>query len=88
VLLAGIHAVLTGCFQMALALRLRRYKQFKLLLSISALIAMSVGALFLMNQAEPPRLISLWLSGFELAYGVIVIAFARALYAEAQHGQT
>jgi hypothetical protein len=47
-----------------------------------------VGALFLLHQAEPPRLISLWLSGFELTYGVIVIAFARALHAEAQRGQT
>jgi hypothetical protein len=44
------------------------------------LIAISVGALFLTHQAEPPRLISLWMSCFELIYGVFVIGFARALY--------
>jgi hypothetical protein len=87
-LLAGLHAIGTGCFQACLAFKLQRYQRFKMLLSISALIAVSVGALFLLHQAEPPRLISLWLSGFELTYGVIVIAFARALHAEAQRGQT
>jgi len=87
-LLAGLHAVGTGGFQAFLALRLHRYKQFKVLLSISALIAVSVGALFFLHQSEPPRVISLWLSGFELTYGVIVLAFARALHAEAQRGQT
>jgi hypothetical protein len=49
---------------------------------------MSVGALFLLHQAEPPRVVSLWLSVFELTYGVIVLAFAWALHAEAQRGQT
>ena len=87
-LLAGIHAVGTGCFQAFFALRLHRYKQSKILLSISALIAMTAGAAFLMHQAEPPRLISLWLSGFELIYGGIVIAFAYALRTEALHEQT
>jgi len=83
-LLAGLHAVGTGCFQACLALKLHLYKRFKLLLSISALIAISVGALFLTHQAEPPRLIALWMSGFELIYGVIVVAFARALYLQGQ----
>ena len=87
-LLAGVHALITGCFQIAFAFKLHRYKQFRMLLGISALIAMSVGTLFLTHQAEPPRLISLFLSGFELIYGVIVVAFAWALHAEAKCGQT
>ena len=86
-LLAGLHAVSTGCFQIVLALKLHRYKPFGRLLSISALIAVCVGAAFLMHQAEPPRLISFWLSGFELIYGVVVIAFAWALHREAQQAQ-
>jgi uncharacterized membrane protein HdeD (DUF308 family) len=87
-LLAGIHAVGAGCFQIVLALKLHRYKRFRMLLGISALIALSVGILFLTHQAESPRLISLLLSGFELTYGLIVLAFAWALHAEAQQGQT
>jgi len=87
-LLAGLHAVGAGCFQGVLAFRLQHYQRFKALLSVSALVAIGVGAFFLLHQAEPPRLISLWLSGFELAYGVIVIAFAWALHREAQRGLT
>jgi uncharacterized membrane protein HdeD (DUF308 family) len=87
-LLAGLHAVSAGCFQIVLALRLHRYRQFKILLSVSGLIAVSVGAAFLMHQTESPRLISLWLSGFELMYGFVVVGFARALHAEVQRGMT
>jgi len=83
-LLAGIHAIGAGCFQAVLAFKLQRYQRFKVLLSISALAALSMGTFFLCHQAETPRLISLWLSCFELAYGVIVIGFAWALHAEAQ----
>jgi hypothetical protein len=85
-LLAGLHAIGAGCFQAVLAFKLQRYQRFKVLLSISALVALSLGAFFLQHQSETPRLISLWLSCFELAYGVIVIAFALALHGEAQRG--
>jgi len=81
-LLAGVHALITGCFQIVLALKLHRYIRFRVLLGISALIAISIGIFFLTHQTEPLRVISFWLSGFELTYGMIVIAFAWALKAE------
>jgi len=87
-LLAGIHAAGAGCFQAFLALSLIRNQRFRTLLGVSALIAIGAGILFLTHLKEQPRLIALWMSGFELIYGVIVIAFARALHQETLQTKT
>ena len=82
-LLAGLHALGTGCFQGALALKLPHDRPYVLLLSASGVISLFVGIVFLMHHDEALRTITQWLSGFELFYGVVVITFARGLH---KHG--
>jgi hypothetical protein len=67
--LAGIHALGTGCNHL-----------FVRLLGGSALISFSAAAVFLLNRQEEVRTLTIWLSGFELLFGVVVLVFALALH--------
>jgi hypothetical protein len=44
------------------------------------LIALVAAALFLMNRDEEVRVLTLWLSGFELLFGAVLLVFARELH--------
>jgi len=85
-LLAGLHALGTGCFVVGLALKLRRHDAerdagfYLTLLCISAVVSFATGITFLANHTAELRPITHWLSLYELLYGLVVIAFARGLY--------
>jgi len=79
-LLAGLHAAGTGCFQAALAVKVRHDRPYVLLLSACAVVSLCAGVLFLTHHGDALRPIAHWLSGYELLYGIVVIAFARGLH--------
>jgi uncharacterized membrane protein HdeD (DUF308 family) len=78
--LAGIHALGTGCFQLGMVWKLRGNHLFVRLLGGSALISFAAAAVFLLNRQEEVRTLTIWLSGFELLFGVVVLVFALALH--------
>jgi uncharacterized membrane protein HdeD (DUF308 family) len=76
-LLAGIHALGAGCFQIALAIKLRADRPNLVLLTIAGLVSLCVGMLFLQHFHQAARPTTQTLSGFELFSGMIwsVLAF-------------
>ena len=77
--LAGIHAVGTGCFQFALAIKLRQNRGSLKLLARSGVIALAVGIGFLTHYHLPPRITTQVLSGYELFGGIVWMVFAFRL---------
>ena len=76
-LLAGIHALGAGCFQIALAIKLRAERSNLVLLTVAGLVSLCVGIVFLQHFHQAARPTTLTLSGFELFSGIIwsVLAF-------------
>ena len=76
-LLAGIHALGTGCFQTALAIKLREDRPNLLMLIVGGVFSLCVGAVFLEHFHQAARHTTQMLSGFELFCGIIwsVVAF-------------
>jgi uncharacterized membrane protein HdeD (DUF308 family) len=76
-LLAGIHALGTGCFQTALAIKLREDRPNLFLLIVGGVLSLCVGVVFLEHFHQAARPTTQMLSGFELFCGMIwsVLAF-------------
>ena len=76
-LLAGIHALGTGCFQTALAIKLREDRPNLLMLIVGGVFSLCVGAVFLAHFHQAARPTTQALSGYELVNGIIwsVLAF-------------
>jgi uncharacterized membrane protein HdeD (DUF308 family) len=79
-LLAGLHALIAGCFQAILALKLRHDRFCLTLLCLSAGISLCAGVAFLAHQNASTRALADWLAGLELFYGGILIVIALRLY--------
>jgi uncharacterized membrane protein HdeD (DUF308 family) len=79
--LAGLHATGNGCFQTALAVKLRAERSNMLLLSFAALVSLCIGAVFLLHFHQAARTTTQALSGFELFCGIIWIALSFKLRA-------
>ena len=77
--LAGIHAVGAGCFQFALAIKMRGDRGNLLLLAGAGVIALAVGAGLLTHYNLAPRFTTQVLSGFELFGGMVWMIFAFRL---------
>src|SRR5580698_7034177 len=71
--LAGLHALGNGCFQLALAMKLRREMANLLLLGLAGFISLAVGVLFLTHFNQAARATTQALSGFELFCGLVWI---------------
>jgi uncharacterized membrane protein HdeD (DUF308 family) len=78
-LLAGIHALGTGCFQAVMAFRLREDRPYWFRLAIAGVISLSVGIMFLAHLHQAARTTTQLLSGYELFYGITWIGFALRL---------
>jgi uncharacterized membrane protein HdeD (DUF308 family) len=78
-LLAGIHALGIGCFQAALAIKLRRDQPCLFLLALIGVISLGVGILFLAHTNQAARATTQALSAFELYCGIMWIGFAFRL---------
>lgn len=77
--LAGIHAVGNGCFQTALAIKLRENRPNLILLASAGVISVLIGIVFLTHYSQAPRVTTQALSGFELFCGIIWLVFAYRL---------
>jgi uncharacterized membrane protein HdeD (DUF308 family) len=78
--LAGIHAVGNGCFQSALAIKLRDNRLNLFLLASAGIISLCVGLVFLTHFNQPPRVTTQALAGFELFCGIVWMVFAYRLH--------
>ncbi len=78
-LLAGIHALVTGCFQLALAYKLRQDQPNWARIGIAGMISLAVGILFLLHIHQPARATAQILSGYQMFYGITWIGFAFRL---------
>jgi uncharacterized membrane protein HdeD (DUF308 family) len=76
-LLAGIHALGTGCFQLALAIKLRDDRPNMVLLMVGALLSLCVGAVFLAHIHQAARPTTQALAGYEFLNGIVwsILAF-------------
>jgi uncharacterized membrane protein HdeD (DUF308 family) len=76
-LLAGIHALGTGCFQTALAIKLREDRPNLFLLIVGGVLSLCVGVVFLEHFHQAARPTTQALAGYELLNGIIwsVLAF-------------
>jgi uncharacterized membrane protein HdeD (DUF308 family) len=70
-LLAGIHALGSGCFQIALAIKLRDDRPNCVLLTVGGLVSLCVGMVFLEHFHQSARPTTQALSAFELFSGFI-----------------
>ena len=77
--LAGIHALGNGCFQTALAVRMREERGCLSLLGLAGVISLCVGVFFLTHFNQPARPTTQELSGFELLSATTWIWFAFRL---------
>ena len=78
--LAGLHALGNGCFQIALAIKVRRHPAILLLFSLAGVISLAVGVLFLTHYSQAARATTQALSGFELFCGIVWIGLAFRLW--------
>ena len=78
--LAGFHGVGNGCFQTALAIKLRADRPILFLLASAGFISLCVGLFFLTHYNQAPRITTQALSGFELFCGIIWMVFAYRLH--------
>jgi uncharacterized membrane protein HdeD (DUF308 family) len=76
-LLAGIHALGTGCFQTALAIKLREDRPNLVMLIVGGVFSLCVGVVFLEHFHQAARPTTQALAGYELVNGIIwsVLAF-------------
>jgi uncharacterized membrane protein HdeD (DUF308 family) len=75
--LAGIHALGTGCFQVALAIKLRDDRPNLVMLIVGGVFSLCVGIVFLQHFHQAARPTTQALAGYELVNGIIwsVLAF-------------
>jgi uncharacterized membrane protein HdeD (DUF308 family) len=79
-LLAGVHAIISGCFIAALAIELRSQKLYAWTLVGVGAAFVCAGFAFLDHRTAPIRNVTEWLAAFELAYGIVVCVLAADLY--------
>ena len=77
--LAGIHALGAGCFQFALAMKMRKDGPKMINIAFAGVISLGVGFFFLTHYNQPPRATTQLLSGYELFAGIVWILFAFRL---------
>ena len=78
--LAGLHALGTGCFLVALAIKLRANKRYGWTLFIAGGLSIGAGFAFLLHRNAAARSATHWLGAFELFYGIVVLFFAGGLH--------
>ena len=78
--LAGLHGVGNGCFQTALAMKLRQDRPNLFLLASAGIISVCVGLAFLTHYNQAPRVTTQALARFELFCGIVLMVFAYRLH--------
>jgi uncharacterized membrane protein HdeD (DUF308 family) len=83
VTLLGIWAVVSGAFMLAAAFRLHA-NHGRWLLALSGLVSLLWGALLYMSPVAGALVLTWWLGGYALAFGVVLLVLALRL--RARHG--
>jgi uncharacterized membrane protein HdeD (DUF308 family) len=78
-LLAGIHALGIGVFEIVLAVRMRRDRACLGLLGTAALLCILAGCLFFSQMQQPIEITTRWLSYFEVFCALVTLAFVWRL---------
>jgi uncharacterized membrane protein HdeD (DUF308 family) len=78
-LLAGIHALGSGCFQAALAIKLRDDRPNLVMLIVGGVFSLCVGMVFLQHFHQAARPTTQALAGYELVNGIIWSVLALRL---------
>lgn len=76
VLLIGAWAILSGAFEIAAAIRLRRVIQNEWLLGLSGTLSLLLGIYLLLFPAAGALALVWWIGAFAFAAGVLLIALA------------
>ena len=79
-LLAGIHAIGIGSFQLALAVKLRHDRPSVRLLGLASFLSGVAACIFFIQMKQPVRITTEWLSYFEVLCGVVALTFAKRLH--------
>lgn len=74
--LAGLHALGTGCFEFGLAIKLRTERRYKWYLGTSGIITVAIGMVFLTHQGADVRPTTAYFSAFELFHGIVFVLAA------------
>ncbi len=77
--LAGLDALGAGCFQLALAIKMRRENSKLIHLAFAGIISLGVGIGFLTHYNQAPRVTTQVLSGYEFFAGIVWMVFAFRL---------
>ena len=77
--LAGLHALGNGCFQSALAIKLREDRRKLFLLGFAGVVSLCVGIVFLAHVHQAARTTTQALSAFELFCGITWIFLSSRL---------
>jgi uncharacterized membrane protein HdeD (DUF308 family) len=79
-LLAAIHALAIGSFQLALAIRLRHDRSSMSLMGTASILSAVAGYLFLTHMQQSATITTRWLSYFEILCTMVALPFAWRLY--------
>jgi uncharacterized membrane protein HdeD (DUF308 family) len=74
VLIIAAWAIVTGIVELVAAVRLRRYVQHEWLLALSGIASLVFGILMIMAPLAGALVIALFVGGYALAFGVILIS--------------
>jgi uncharacterized membrane protein HdeD (DUF308 family) len=72
-------AVVTGCFEIAAAIRLRRVISGEWLLVLSGALSLVFGILLVISPIAGALVIALWVGAYALIFGVIMVALGLRL---------
>jgi uncharacterized membrane protein HdeD (DUF308 family) len=77
--LCGLHGLGSGCFQFALAVKMRSEGSKLINLAFAGIISLALGYFFLAHSNQPSRVTTQILSGYECFNGLVWILFAYRL---------
>ena len=78
--LAGLHALGTGCFLIALGMKLLANKRYGFTLLVAGVLSVGAGLGFLLHRNAAARDATHWLGAFEFFYGIVILFFAEGLH--------
>lgn len=79
VILIGVWAILTGAFEIAAAIRLRKYIEGEWLLVVSGILSILFGGIFLFVPDIGALTIAAFVGAYALLFGILLIALGIKL---------
>jgi uncharacterized membrane protein HdeD (DUF308 family) len=79
VVLLGVWAIITGAFEIAAAIRLRKYIEGEWLLVLSGILSILFGAIFLFVPSIGALTIAVLVGAYALLFGILLVALGIKL---------